>query len=90
MMDADEDLLHRAIYNLLLNAVQASPPGGEIRIEAGELSAAQLPQGNQKFEKGAYAILILTRVQVSRRKFVTDCSIPSSQPSRGAAGLDSQ
>jgi signal transduction histidine kinase len=58
MMDADEDLLHRAMYNLLLNAIQASPPNGEIRIEAGELSASQLPQGNQKFEKGAYAILV--------------------------------
>jgi signal transduction histidine kinase len=58
MMDADEDLLHRAIYNLLLNAIQASPANGEIRIEAGELSATQLPQGNQRFEKGAFAVLV--------------------------------
>jgi len=58
MMEADEDLLHRAIYNLLLNAIQASPPNGEIRIEAGELSSIQLPQGNQRFEKGAFAVLV--------------------------------
>jgi signal transduction histidine kinase len=58
-IDGDEDLLHRAIYNLLLNAIQASPPGGEIRIEAGELSPTQLPAGNQRFEKGAYGILVI-------------------------------
>jgi signal transduction histidine kinase len=59
MMDGDEDLLHRAIYNLLLNAVQASPPNGEVRIEGGELSPAQLPDGNERFARGAYAILVI-------------------------------
>ncbi|HTR78537.1 MAG TPA: ATP-binding protein, partial [Gemmatimonadaceae bacterium] len=29
----DADLLHRAIFNLMLNAVQASPPGGEVTVE---------------------------------------------------------
>ena len=28
VVDGDEDLLHRAVFNLVLNAVQASPPGG--------------------------------------------------------------
>jgi len=28
----DADLLHRALLNLLLNAVQFSPPGGEVRL----------------------------------------------------------
>lgn len=58
-MDGDEDLLHRAIYNLLLNAVQASPPNGEVRIEGGELAPSQLPDGNERFERGAYAILVI-------------------------------
>jgi signal transduction histidine kinase len=32
-IDADEDLLHRAVFNLALNAVQAAPPKSEVRIE---------------------------------------------------------
>ena len=32
-LDGDEDLLHRAVFNLALNAVQAAPPGSEVRIE---------------------------------------------------------
>ncbi|HEX2723923.1 MAG TPA: histidine kinase dimerization/phospho-acceptor domain-containing protein, partial [Gemmatimonadaceae bacterium] len=43
----DEDLIHRAIYNLLLNAVQASPPGGEVRLEGGELQRHQLPAAGE-------------------------------------------
>ncbi len=59
IMEGDEDLLHRAIYNLLLNAVQASPPNGEVRIEGGELSPNQLPQGRGQFERGAFAVLVI-------------------------------
>ena len=33
MIDGDEDLLHRAVFNLALNAVQASPPDSEVRVE---------------------------------------------------------
>jgi len=33
----DADLLHRAIFNLLLNAVQFSPEGGEVRIIVDDL-----------------------------------------------------
>lgn len=54
----DEDMLHRAIVNLLLNAVQASPENGEVRIEAGELALHQLPQG-QGFRGGAIAIRVI-------------------------------
>ena len=41
-IDGDEDLLHRAVFNLALNAVQASPPESEVRIEVarGELRSA--------------------------------------------------
>ena len=59
ILDADEDLLHRAIYNLLLNAVQASPPHGAVRVEGGELSRNQLPDGEKRFEGGAFAVQVI-------------------------------
>jgi signal transduction histidine kinase len=54
----DDDLLHRAIFNLLLNAVQASPPGGEVRIEAVELAQHQLPPQAEHFSRGAVMLRI--------------------------------
>lgn len=61
LIEGDEDLIHRAIYNLLLNAVQASPPNGEVRLEGGELLPHQLPGGHQEFVHGAYAIQVIDR-----------------------------
>jgi signal transduction histidine kinase len=54
----DDDLLHRAIFNLLLNAVQASPPGGEVQLEAVELAKHQLPEQAEHFSRGAVMIRI--------------------------------
>ncbi|MDQ6716747.1 MAG: ATP-binding protein, partial [Gemmatimonadota bacterium] len=54
----DDDLLHRAIFNLLLNAAQASPPGAEVRIEAGELAPHQLPPGRASFGRGAVMLKV--------------------------------
>jgi two-component system sensor histidine kinase PilS (NtrC family) len=54
----DDDLLHRAIFNLLLNAAQASPPGGEVRMEAGELSPHQLPSDRASFGRGAVMLKV--------------------------------
>ncbi|MGH7579082.1 MAG: two-component system sensor histidine kinase NtrB, partial [Gemmatimonadales bacterium] len=44
-MEGDEDLLHRVIANLVLNAVQAA--AGPVRITVGvaEVSAAEMPHG---------------------------------------------
>ena len=61
LIEGDEDLIHRAIYNLLLNAVQASPPNGEVRIEGGELEPHQLPNAHGEFATGAYAIQVIDR-----------------------------
>jgi signal transduction histidine kinase len=54
----DDDLIHRAIFNLLLNAVQASPPGGEVRLEAAELSHHQLPAQARRFTRGAFMLQV--------------------------------
>jgi len=61
IVEGDEDLLHQAIFNLVLNAVQASPPNGEVRVEARELSRAQLPAGVMEFASGAVAIQVSDR-----------------------------
>jgi signal transduction histidine kinase len=61
VIEGDEDLIHRAIFNLILNAVQASPPNGEVRVDAGELSASQLPAGAHDFDGGAVAVGITDR-----------------------------
>ena len=57
-LEADEDLLHRAIFNLLLNAVQASPPNRDVLIEGGELQPHQLPEGLPEFARGAFGVLV--------------------------------
>ncbi len=44
-IDGDEDLLHRALFNLVLNAVQASPADAEVRIALRRIAASVLPSG---------------------------------------------
>lgn len=56
-VEGDEDLLHRAIFNLTLNAVQASPGQSEVRVEAGLLDGEQMPL-SAGFEKGSVAIRV--------------------------------
>lgn len=56
-VDGDEDLLHRAIFNLTLNAVQASPPEGEVRLEITRGGFDPLPAG-VSFEAGSVALRV--------------------------------
>lgn len=44
-LEGDEDLLHRVVVNLVLNAVQATRGEGHIRVEARKASSAELPSG---------------------------------------------
>ena len=44
-LEGDEDLLHRAVFNLVLNAVQASPSGSEVRIEVARGTLDPVPNG---------------------------------------------
>jgi two-component system sensor histidine kinase PilS (NtrC family) len=44
-LEGDEDLLHRVVVNLVLNAVQASERGARVRVEVREATADELPPG---------------------------------------------
>ncbi|HMA43872.1 MAG TPA: ATP-binding protein [Gemmatimonadales bacterium] len=44
-MEGDEDLLHRVVSNLVLNAVQASGPGAHIRVFTGRPRQEEVPAG---------------------------------------------
>jgi two-component system sensor histidine kinase PilS (NtrC family) len=44
-LDGDEDLLHRAVFNLALNAVQAAPANSEVRIEVARGPLDPIPTG---------------------------------------------
>lgn len=57
IVEGDEDLLHRAVFNLALNAVQASPAEGEVRIEASVVDPDRLPLA-AGFEPGSVAIRV--------------------------------
>ncbi|HWV57711.1 MAG TPA: ATP-binding protein [Longimicrobiales bacterium] len=44
-VEGDGDLLHRAIFNLVLNAVQHAGPGGKVRVELRRARGRELPAG---------------------------------------------
>jgi two-component system sensor histidine kinase PilS (NtrC family) len=44
-LEGDEDLLHRAVFNLALNAVQAAPADSEVRIEVARGTLDPVPNG---------------------------------------------
>ena len=58
MVLGDDDLLHRAVFNLALNAVQASRPGDCVRLVAGVATSDQLPRG-VPFPHGAVALQVI-------------------------------
>lgn len=53
----DEDLLHRAVFNLVLNAMQASPPNGVVSISARRVQRDQLPSG-VSFPEGGFELVV--------------------------------
>jgi two-component system sensor histidine kinase PilS (NtrC family) len=60
VISGDDDLLHRAVFNLVLNAVQAAPAHGSVRIEVMRLNHDQLPTGvwAEPFEEGAVCVRV--------------------------------
>lgn len=57
LVDGDDDLLHRAIFNLLLNAIQASPPRGTVRLRIGR-ATPELVAASGSFPYGAVAVTV--------------------------------
>lgn len=56
VVDGDEDLLHRAVFNLTLNAVQAGRPGTAVEVRVEHVSSGDVPGGVASLEQGAVAI----------------------------------
>jgi len=56
IVDGDEDLLHRAIFNLTLNAVQAARAGTAVRVAARQVGPRHVPRGVPSLEGGAIVI----------------------------------
>ncbi|MBA2686972.1 MAG: hypothetical protein H0U64_02620 [Gemmatimonadaceae bacterium] len=86
LVRGDEDMLHRAIVNLLLNAAQASPDAGEIRIEGGELSSHQLPQAD-RFRDGAIAVRVIDQGEGIPRELRERLFDPFVTSKPGGSGL---
>ncbi|HUX32886.1 MAG TPA: ATP-binding protein, partial [Gemmatimonadaceae bacterium] len=57
VVQGDEDLLHRAVFNLILNAVQASPPDATVRVEATAMTPDQLPLG-VRYDDGSVSVRV--------------------------------
>jgi two-component system, NtrC family, sensor histidine kinase PilS len=57
LMDGDEDLLHRAVFNLTLNAIQAVGPGGRVGVDVTRVANNRLPVGIF-FEPGAVSVRV--------------------------------
>jgi signal transduction histidine kinase len=86
MVLGDDDLLHRAVFNLTLNAVQASRPNECVRVVAGIATRAQLPRG-VPFPHGAIAVQVIDEgpgipAQVQDRLFE-----PFTTTKTGGSGL---
>lgn len=58
VVEGDDDLLHRALFNLLLNAVQASSEGATVRVEVEDASVNQLDVG-PNFADGGVALSVV-------------------------------
>ncbi len=66
-IEGDEDLLHRAVFNLALNAVQAAPAGGRVTVEVRTTLDEPLPDGVQ-FEHGAVLLRVSDNGPGHRRR----------------------
>ena len=89
IVEGDDDLLHRAVFNLLLNAVQATPPGGQVCVVVGDPTPAEQVPGGMRAARDAIAIRVSDRAPASLPRSASGCSTRSSPPSPGAAASGS-
>ena len=57
IIEGDEDLLHRAIFNLVLNGLQATPERGRVEVDVTTLPYDELPMGTD-FAAGAVSVRV--------------------------------
>jgi two-component system sensor histidine kinase PilS (NtrC family) len=57
IIEGDEDLLHRAIFNLVLNGVQATPERGRVEVDVSTLPQDEVPVGTG-FDSGAVSLRV--------------------------------
>jgi two-component system sensor histidine kinase PilS (NtrC family) len=55
-VEGDADLLHRSIFNLVLNAVQHSPAGTPVRVAVAPVSGSALPPGAEFSQGGVLRV----------------------------------
>jgi two-component system sensor histidine kinase PilS (NtrC family) len=60
VLTGDEDMLHRAVFNLALNAVQASPPNSTVKIEVSDQAREGVAR-DSRFAGGAVEIRVSDR-----------------------------
>jgi two-component system sensor histidine kinase PilS (NtrC family) len=60
LVEGDDDLLHRAVFNLLLNALQAAPAASEVVVMVGSALPDQYGVG-ATFDDGAVALSVTDR-----------------------------
>jgi two-component system, NtrC family, sensor histidine kinase PilS len=55
-VEGDPDLLHRVVFNLVLNAIQHSPEDASVRVRVADVDERRMP-GNIRFSHGAMILV---------------------------------
>lgn len=85
-IDGDADLIHRAVFNLVLNALQASPEAGTVRVTARALPRTELPSG-LPFEGDAVSLEVLDAGSGIPSEIVDRLFEPFATTKPGGSGL---